>query len=197
MASAKKTLSRIQRCACLGITRAICTTPIGAVEALTGLPPLDLVMQCEARSAAHRLWSLGCWSYLHPNRGHTSILTRLQKSDPIFNMGVDVLRPVFNLEPKYRVAVVTREECTRGPGTPPAVKGPGHTERRLPWRAAICACGGKAFELHYIRLHQPHQTEGGLTRRTSLDRSGQWSVVLWRQIFQAGSREWRKNSLKN
>ena len=33
-ASAKKRLSRIQRCACLGITRSIRTTPTGAVEAL-------------------------------------------------------------------------------------------------------------------------------------------------------------------
>jgi len=38
-------------------------------------------------------------------------------------MGVDVMRPVFNLEPKYRVTVLTREECTRGPETPLAVKG--------------------------------------------------------------------------
>jgi len=76
-------------------------SPTGAMEALVGLPPLDLVIQGELRSAAHRLWSLGCWSYLHPQQGHSCILTRLQKSDPIFNMGVDFMRPVFNLEPKY------------------------------------------------------------------------------------------------
>jgi len=122
-ASAKKRLSRIQRCAGLGITGAIRTTPTGAMEGFTGLPALDPVTHCEARSVAHRLWSLGCWSYLHPNRGHSSITTRLQKSDPIFNIGVDVMRPVFNLEPKYRVTVLTREEWTRGPGTLPSVKG--------------------------------------------------------------------------
>jgi len=33
------------------------------------------------------------------------------------------MKPVFNLEPKYQVTVLTREEWTRGPGTPPAVKG--------------------------------------------------------------------------
>jgi hypothetical protein len=38
-------------------------------------------------------------------------------------MGVDVMRPVFNLEPKYRVTMLTREEWTRGPGTPSVVKG--------------------------------------------------------------------------
>jgi hypothetical protein len=65
-ASAMKKLSKVQRLACLGIMGAIRTTPTGAKEALAGLPPLDLVIQGEARSAAHRLWSLGCWSYLHP-----------------------------------------------------------------------------------------------------------------------------------
>ena len=48
---------------------------------------------------------------------------RLQKSDPTFKMGVDVMKPVLNLEPKYRVTMLTREEWTRGPRTPTAVKG--------------------------------------------------------------------------
>jgi hypothetical protein len=33
------------------------------------------------------------------------------------------MKPVFNLEPKYRVTMLTREELTSGPGTPPAIKG--------------------------------------------------------------------------
>ena len=99
MASAKKKLSKVQRLACLGLTGAIRTTPAGAMEVLIGLPLLELVIQGEARSAAHHFWSLGCWSYLHPQQGHSCILTRLQKSDPIFNMRVDIMKPVFNLEP--------------------------------------------------------------------------------------------------
>jgi hypothetical protein len=73
----------------------------------------------------------------------------------------------------------------------------GHTESGLPRRAAICARGGKAFELYYVRLHHPRQTEGGLTRRTSVERGGQRTFVFRRQIYQAGSTDWRKNSLKN
>jgi hypothetical protein len=38
-------------------------------------------------------------------------------------MGVDIMKPVFNLEPKYRVTMLTREEWTRSPRTPPVVKG--------------------------------------------------------------------------
>jgi len=33
------------------------------------------------------------------------------------------MNPVFNLEPKYGVTILTREEWNKGPGTPPAVKG--------------------------------------------------------------------------
>ena len=99
-ANAKKRLSSIQKLACLGITAVMCTTPTGAMEALTGLPPPQMVIQGEARSAAYHLWSLGCWSYLHPTRGHSRILMQLQRSYPIFNMEVDVMRPAFNLEPK-------------------------------------------------------------------------------------------------
>jgi hypothetical protein len=65
-ANPKKRLRRVQRLACLGIMGAMCTTPTSAMEALTCLPPLELVVQSEVSSAAHRLWSLVCWSYLHP-----------------------------------------------------------------------------------------------------------------------------------
>jgi len=122
-ASAKRKLSRVQRLACLGITGAMCTTPTNAVDALICLPPLDLVVQSEARSAVHRLWSLGCWSYLHPNRGHSSILMQLQQSDPMFNMGVDIMRPAHNFEPRYGVTMLTREDWTKATGAPSAVKG--------------------------------------------------------------------------
>ena len=32
------------------------------------------------------------------------------------------MRPGFNLEPKYRVTTLTKEEWTRGPGTSPVEK---------------------------------------------------------------------------
>jgi hypothetical protein len=51
----------------------------------------------------------------------------------MFNMGVEVTRPAFNFEPKYRVTMLTKEEWTRGPGTPPIVNG-------LIW---YTGCGGK------------------------------------------------------
>ena len=38
-------------------------------------------------------------------------------------MRVNFMRLVYNLEPKYRVSMLAREEWTRSPGTPPVVKG--------------------------------------------------------------------------
>ena len=48
---------------------------------------------------------------------------QLQQSDPIFNMGVDVMRPAYNLEPPYVVTMLMREEWTKATGAPPAAKG--------------------------------------------------------------------------
>jgi hypothetical protein len=81
------------------------------------------VVQGEARASAHRVWSLGSWSYLHPNSGHSTILVRLHQSDPIFNMRADVMRPAYNFEPKYTVELLSRKDWTIGTGTPPIVKG--------------------------------------------------------------------------
>ena len=33
------------------------------------------------------------------------------------------MKPVFNLEPKYRFTMLTTQECTGGPETSPVVKG--------------------------------------------------------------------------
>jgi hypothetical protein len=105
MANANKRLSSMWRLACLGITGATRTTPTGAMEALTGLPPLQLVIQGEVRWAVYHLWSLGCWSYLHPTQGHNSILMWLHRSDPIFN-------PLVPSDPYMgRTAQLTSRRC--------------------------------------------------------------------------------------
>jgi hypothetical protein len=77
--------------------------------------PCSVLWIQEARSSVHHLWSLGSWSYSHPNIEPKSILMRLQHSDPICDVGVDVVRSAINLEPLYRVTMLIREEWTRGP----------------------------------------------------------------------------------
>jgi len=120
--SARKNLAEFKD---LGIKGVMCTSLTNAVKALICLSPLELVTQSEARSAAHCPWSLGSWSYLHSNRGHTSILMRFQESDPILNMGVDVMGLAINFEPKYRVTMLTRAEWTRELGSSGLQMSPG------------------------------------------------------------------------
>jgi len=48
---------------------------------------------------------------------------RLQQFDPIFNMGVDIMKLSYNFEPQYRVTMLTREGWTKATGALPAVKG--------------------------------------------------------------------------
>jgi len=49
----------------------------------------------------------------------------------------------------------------------PHLYGSGHTESRLPRRAAIFARGGKAFELYYVRLSSPSNRRQADVRRVS------------------------------
>ena len=48
---------------------------------------------------------------------------RLQQSDPIFNMWVDIMRPALNLGPECRVTMLTRVDWNKGNGASPAFKG--------------------------------------------------------------------------
>jgi hypothetical protein len=82
----------------------------------------NIVVAMMARSAVHRIWSLGCWSYLQPNCGHGTTLMRLQISDTVFSTGNEIMRPAYNFEPMCTVIMLTREEWTKGPESPPVVK---------------------------------------------------------------------------
>jgi hypothetical protein len=76
--------------------------PNQVVKALVPSPLPELLVKTKARSATLWLRSLGIWSYLHPNRGHGSILVRLQQLDSLINIGVILIRLDFNFEPRLR-----------------------------------------------------------------------------------------------
>ncbi|VEN63066.1 unnamed protein product, partial [Callosobruchus maculatus] len=65
------------------ITSAVRTTPLSAIETLLNLPPLDLVIQGEARKTGFRLWSQGNWTFMNPGKGHSTILAELHEDCPI------------------------------------------------------------------------------------------------------------------
>jgi len=62
---------------------------------------------------------------------------QLQKLDPICGMENNVTGPPFSFEPKFWVIMLTREARTRGPKSPPAVKGPiWYTDGSKTWSGA-------------------------------------------------------------
>jgi hypothetical protein len=85
-ACAHKRPNSIQTPASFRITWAMHTAL--SEQALTCLPPLDLVVQGKARLASHWLFSLGCWSNLNPNQEHTVVWMHLQRVDPISSVEV-------------------------------------------------------------------------------------------------------------
>jgi hypothetical protein len=102
--------------------------PSSTFASLVWWPSYQTASVKKRLSRVQRLASLGimgmmCATTTTSAMDILSIMMWLQQSVPIFNMGVHVMRPAFNSEPKYRVTVLTREEWTRGPGTPPVVKG--------------------------------------------------------------------------
>jgi len=50
-------------------------------------------------------------------------------------MGVDVIKPVFNMEHKYRGTMLIREKWTRGYGNPSALK----------WLVKFTDCSGTVY----------------------------------------------------
>jgi len=89
----KVQLGRIQRMACLAITRAMKSTPTAAMEILLNLTPLDLAIQAEARMALYRLHILKQTADPKAEAGLLSIWKNL--SDPLLEMRVDYTTPVY------------------------------------------------------------------------------------------------------
>ena len=50
-------------------------------------------------------------------------ISAVRPTNGLYNMRAEGMRAAFNFNPKYRVTMLTTEESTGGPGTPPAVKG--------------------------------------------------------------------------
>lgn len=109
--TAVKTLTKVQRMACLGILGAFKGTSTAAMEVLLNLPPLDIFIKGEARMAAYRMSCVGHWRY-HTASEHTKIEDNL-RMDTLAVMS-DRMKKVVDLEKPYRVHIVDRNEWSQG-----------------------------------------------------------------------------------
>jgi ribonuclease HI len=96
-------LGRIQRMACLAITRAMKSNPTAAMEILLNLTPLDLVIQEEARMALNRLHILEQPADPKVEPGLLSIWKNV--SDPLLEMRADCTTPVYYYSKPFSVII--------------------------------------------------------------------------------------------
>ncbi|KAJ8950921.1 hypothetical protein NQ318_008359 [Aromia moschata] len=107
---ARKQLDKVQRLACLGITSAMRTAPSRAIEVLTGLPPLHLVIEHEAMRSAYRLTGLGHWIGEEQTTGHATIWNKATEHCPVLLMLQDSVEPTICPSPKLRIQIPSRDD---------------------------------------------------------------------------------------
>ncbi|KAJ8941264.1 hypothetical protein NQ318_016929 [Aromia moschata] len=107
---ARKQLDKVQRLACLGITSAMGTAPSRAIEVLTGLPPLHLVIEHEAMRSAYRLTGLGHWIGDEQTTGHSTIWNKATKNCPVLLMLQDSVEPSIGPSPKLGIQIPSRDD---------------------------------------------------------------------------------------
>ncbi|KAJ8932985.1 hypothetical protein NQ318_010569 [Aromia moschata] len=107
---ARKQLDKVQRLACLGITSAMRTAPSRAIEVLTGLLPLHLVIEHEAMRSAYRLTGLGHWIGEEQTTGHTTMWNKATKNCPVLLMLQDSVEPTICPSPKLGIQIPSRDD---------------------------------------------------------------------------------------
>lgn len=109
-ASTRTQLDRVQRLACLGITGAMRTAPTRAIEVLTGLPPLHLVIEHEAMRSAYRLTGLGHWKGEDQPHGHVEIWKKATQNCPVLLMLQDSMMPTTSPSQTLRIQIPERSD---------------------------------------------------------------------------------------
>jgi hypothetical protein len=85
----KKQCGHIQRNTCLGMTGCMSTTSTAAMETLLDLPPLQLVVEKEARQAAYRLH--GSNYFKKSEWGHSAIFKMVTEDFSVLLVRSDYL----------------------------------------------------------------------------------------------------------
>jgi hypothetical protein len=110
-------LSKVQRLAMLNVTRAMKTTPTGALEYITDIPPLDLYIHGEAMNATIRLNSWGAWpknetfALLNSTEANQSILETTELALGTKIMNIDKTRPTIIIKRNF-TKWTSHDDCT-------------------------------------------------------------------------------------
>ncbi|KAJ8941193.1 hypothetical protein NQ318_008652 [Aromia moschata] len=86
------------------------TAPSRAIEVLTGLPPLHLVIEYEAMRSAYRLTGLGHWIGEEQTTGHATIWNKATRNCPVLLMLQDSVEPTICPSPKLGIQIPSRDD---------------------------------------------------------------------------------------
>jgi ribonuclease HI len=109
----RRTLTTLQRYACMAITGAFRTTPTRAMESILGLKPLHLVIETEARKALYRLSMTGLWDKSKPGTKHSRMETT-PKLQGILDMRCDKMSTRLVFKRNFKVYIPSRDEWRLG-----------------------------------------------------------------------------------
>jgi ribonuclease HI len=96
-------LNHLQRLGLLGITGAMVTTPTAALEVITGLIPLHILVESTARAELYRLH---CWGRLCKNisaKGHASLWKVMVTQEPFWEAPSDCIIPTYLTAHNFKV----------------------------------------------------------------------------------------------
>lgn len=122
LVSCESQLSKVQRLACMGITGAIRTAPTAAIEVLLGLPPLQIVIEAEARLGLYRLVCNGLWNHKRISYGHTNFKWD-RELDSLLQMNSDKMTPKYHYHKPFTVRYPTYSEWDEEKGFKPKKPG--------------------------------------------------------------------------
>lgn len=99
-----KSLTRLQRVVCIGVTGAFPTTSAEALNALLNLPPLDIFLRGEATKSIFRLMSIDQWY------GPRDIRNRALPYVEEMYMPSDICVPAVQFDRKFEVYISDRDQ---------------------------------------------------------------------------------------
>ena len=110
-------LKKVQRLACITITRAYPSTPTAALEKLLQIPPINIFLRGEAYMATYRLERGDMWStrsYIGSRgrklKSHVDMNNEGKVKIPVLNMPKDSCTPYLQFGRKYSVKIGERDE---------------------------------------------------------------------------------------
>ena len=113
----KKELVKVQRLACLMITRAMRSTPTAGIEAMLGLEPLEITVMENAIAASIRIKNNGGWKRQEEDRlkhfSHAKIIDDIIEENTELMQPQDRLKNSVRESSKFTVKIGEREELNK------------------------------------------------------------------------------------